>query len=83
MITISKLKYDDGGPWYSAKNKLKQLLLDPLTPEMFIICLDEEKEKNFCLLTDISDKEVIIGDETIRIPYPFKLKERICSKTIG
>jgi hypothetical protein len=71
MITILQMKYDDGGSWYSSKKRLKQLLVDPLTPEMFIIYLDEKKEKDFCLLTDISNKEVIIGDETIKIPNPF------------
>jgi len=41
MIRIVKLKYEDRGPWYSSHKKLKEILIDPDTEELFIVYLDE------------------------------------------
>jgi len=69
LINILKIRYDDIGYWYSSKIKMKTILSDPYTPEMFII-YSEEKNINFCLLTDLQGKDVIIKDEVIIIPDP-------------
>lgn len=68
MIKILKIKYDDGRYWYSSQSKLKEILTDLYTPELFIIYLDENKEMSFCLLTDLQGEEVIIGNEIVKIP---------------
>jgi hypothetical protein len=68
MIEIIKIRYDDKGSWYSNKNRLKKILTNPLTPELFIVISDENKEKDVYLLTDLENKEILIGNEIIRVP---------------
>lgn len=68
MIEIIKIRYDDKGYWYSNKNRLKKILADPLTPELFIVTLNEKEETDIYFLTDLENKEVLIGNVIISIP---------------
>lgn len=68
MIEIIKIRYDDKGYWYSNKNRLKKILTDPLTPELYIVTLNEKEEKDIYFLTDLENKEVLIGNVIISVP---------------
>jgi hypothetical protein len=68
MITILKAKYDDyRGRWISNEKKLREILQYTDSIEMFIIYMNEKKEEKFCLLTDISGNDVIVGNRVIKI----------------
>lgn len=79
MIKILKIKYDDGRYWYSSQFKLKEILTDLYSPELFVIYLDENKEMSFCLLTDLQGEEVIIDNEIVKIPDINKLHQLVLS----
>ncbi|RPI66475.1 MAG: hypothetical protein EHM47_16570 [Ignavibacteriales bacterium] len=68
MIKIIRLKYEDKGPWYSSHKKLKELLSDARTEELFIEYLDENGKMTCDLLTDLQGKKVLVNNEIIRIP---------------
>jgi len=68
LFKILRLKYEDGGHWYSSYKRLIEILIDPYTPESFIIYLDQNGEIGYDLLTYLQGEEVLVKNETIRIP---------------
>ena len=69
MIEIIKLKYENGGLWYSSHKKLIEILTEQNQEELFIIYLDDMGEMTCDLLTYSVGKKVIIKNEVIKISY--------------
>jgi hypothetical protein len=68
MINVIRIKYDDERKWISSKNKIKEILRDPYTPELDILALDENNKYQYLLLTDLEGKKVIVDLMLVEIP---------------
>jgi hypothetical protein len=68
MKKILKIAFDDDFLWISNRQKIKEILEDPLSPELLIIFQNESKETDITFLTELQSEKVSIENDIVQIP---------------
>jgi len=68
MKKILKVAFDDDFKWISNKQKIQEILENPLSPELLIIFQNKSDKTELMFLSDLQSEKVYIENEIVQIP---------------